>query len=143
MGQVDRAEPGKVGQQHRRRVVAGADEADRQLPFARAAWCGRPGGRGWDSTAYRRLLGVGRGCGILKQNPHGGQRAGGQIVVDSSRLIYREDSGDERLNLDFSAGDEIEEALKVAPFGPADVSRRVVNALKLVAVIVPAGTVGP
>jgi hypothetical protein len=41
-------------------------------------------------------------------------------------LVEREDAGDERLDLDFLACQEVEEALQVAPLGPADITRRLV-----------------
>jgi len=83
------------------------------------------------------------GRGVLEQDPHRGQRARRQILVDGAGLLDREDAGHERRDLDLLAGDEVQEALKVAPLGPADVAGRVVDALKLIAVVVPPGPVGP
>src|SRR5262249_59654471 len=72
-----------------------------------------------------------------------GQRASAQGLVNVARLAYREDAGYQRADLDLLAGDQVKEALKVAPLRPADVARRVVDALELVTVVVPPWSVRP
>ena len=80
---------------------------------------------------------------VLEQDAHRLERARGQVGVDGGRVLQREDAGDERLHLDLLARDQVEEALQVAPFGPADVAGGVVDALELVSVVVAPGSVGP
>ena len=84
-----------------------------------------------------------RACRVLEQDAYGLQRARGQVGVDSARILQREDARDERFDLDLLARDEVEEAFQVAALGPADVAGRVVDALKLVPFVIPAGPVGP
>ena len=57
--------------------------------------------------------------------------------------MHREGAGDQRLDLDVLARDEVQEAFQVAALGPADVAGRVVDALKLVPFVIPARSVGP
>ena len=80
---------------------------------------------------------------VGEQDPDRLQRAGGQVGVDRDRVLHRERAGDQRPDLEVLAGQQVQEALQVAAFGPADVAGRVVDALQLVPVVVPARAVGP
>ena len=66
-----------------------------------------------------------------------------QPVVDVRGLLDRVDAGDQRGDVDRTVGEQVQEAGQVAALGPANVAGRVVDALELVAVVVPARTVGP
>ena len=104
----------------------------------------RVAGAGLETT---RLISRGRssvgGRGVLEQHAHRVHRARGHAGVDGGRLVQREPAGDEGFHLDLLARDEVEEALQVAPLRPPHVTRRVVDAVELVAVVVAPGAVGP
>ena len=88
----------------------------------------------------RRVLGGDR---VLEQDADRLELAGLQVLVDLGRLRHREDAVDERRDLELVPGDQVEEGLQVPLLGPADVPGRVVDAVELVAGVVPAGPVGP
>ena len=117
-----RLEPGPFGPFE---TLAGADGTRR--------------GPGWRPAGL--ALGVRRR--VVEQDPDRLQRAGGQVGVDRDRVVHRERAGDQRLDLEVLAGQQVQEALQVAALGPADVAGRVVDALQLVPVVVPARPVGP
>ena len=89
-----------------------------------------------------RFVGVLR-TGVLEQEPDAFQRSGAQLLVGCLRVLDRTDGGDQGPHVDRVAGDQVEEAAEVPALGPPDVSRGVVDALELVAVVVPARPVGP
>ncbi len=80
---------------------------------------------------------------VLEEEADAGQRARAQLLVDLGRVRDREDPRHQRRHVDLLAGDQVDEALEIAALGPADVAGRVVDALQLVPVVVPAGAVGP
>ena len=146
LGRRDVSEPYRVQlrqmrQQHRRRVVTRADEPDRQLP-------GRSAAAAAPAAAETGIAGLSAarsppGARILEQDADGRERAGGEIVRTPGGALQREDAGNERLDLEVLVGDEVEEAGEVAPLGPADVAGRIVDAVKLVAVVIAARAVRP
>ena len=140
VGQPHGVQLGQVGQQHRRGVVARPDEAHGQR-----ALLGRRGGpaRGRDHRAHGARRGLRHRGRVLQQHPHRGHRARGQALVGRGGLLDRERAGDQGLDLDLLVRQQVKERLDVAPLGPPDVARRVVDALQLVALVVPAGAVGP
>ena len=140
MGEPDRGIAGQMRQQHRGGVAAGADEPDRQPALGGPRRRGLAAGQ---QPAGRGRLGAGLRLGYSQQHAHGLQRAGGQVVVGGGRLLDRERRADQGLDLDVLAGEQVEEAFQVAPLGPAHVPGRVVDAVQLVAGVIPARAVGP
>src|SRR5207247_6428524 len=134
--------------QHRGGVIARADEADGQLL---ASWSVRPlrspGRDGRDADADQAANRPGQAIGVrrrvLEQDADRLQRAGGQVGVDRAGVVHRERAGYERRDLEILAREQVQEALQVTALGPADIAGRVVDALELVPVVIPARSVGP
>ncbi len=123
-----------VRQQHRGRVAARADEPDGEALLggaARRRWLGEI--RFAVLRCAMRLV-----WRIFEENPDSGERPGGQIRVHVARLIYREDTGDKRLNFNVLMSYQVQETCKIPTLSPADITGRIVDAVKLIAVVVPA-----
>ena len=131
---------GQAGQQHRRGVAAGADDAQAHRAVAGP---GPPGGAGSGGArgvhADRSRAVPGR---VGQQVADPGDPAGAQPLVDLRRLGDRVVARDERCDVEGAVGQQREEAGDVALLGPAHVAQRVVDAVELVAVVVAARAVG-
>src|SRR5215218_4140165 len=80
---------------------------------------------------------------VFEEEADSREGAGAQLLVDVCGVGDGEGVGYQGADVDLFAGDQVDEAFEVAAFGPADVAGRVVEALQLVAVVVPAGSVRP
>ena len=131
----------KVRQQHRRRVVTGADEPDPQWSSgARDRATGCPCRRRLDRN---RTRGDRRQrARILEQVADAAHAAGHQAGIDLGCDVDGERLRHEGLDVEEVTREQIDEAREIAPFRPADIGRRIVDALELVAVVVSPGSVG-
>ena len=144
MHQVRGGQLGQVRQQHGRRVVASAHEANRNLAFrARRV---PPDGRGLPAGEHvpggggRGALGRER---VLEQHANRLEGARLQVLVHLGRIHHWEYGVDESGHLQLAPRDEVEEGLQVPLLGPANVSGRVIDAVDFVAGVIPARSVGP
>src|SRR5260221_8060445 len=79
--------------------------------------------------------------GILEQDTDSGHRTRGKVAIYGRRPLHREYAGHERSDLDVITRQQVEETFEITPLRPAHIASRVIDAIELVSVAVPAWTV--
>ena len=126
---------GEKREEHRRGVVAGADDTQ---PHHRSI----NGRRGFGREPVFHGHAVHRSCiGVAEEDPDSLDLVFAEALVDLDGPVERVDLGDQASDVTAPISHQIEERLHVPPLGPAYVADRVVHTLFLIDRVVPARAV--